>query len=306
MKRGIKSKSDMFLIPLAYVLLAAGGLIMLYPFIFSFMGSLLTKSEYLKISILPRPGSLAISRFENLIKFFKGKNVWSSIGMTMLRTVFYAFVNIFFGVLGGYIFAKINFRGRKAVFFYFLMSMMMPGVVTLLPSYVMFVRWPLFGGNDILGQGGSGMIGHWAILFFPGWFGAYHFFLVRQSIYDIGSEIGESAEIDGAGKLRTIFTIYFPLLRPVVAVMLIGLIIGQWNDYLFPMTFMRATDYPQIIPIGYTVFKIIAEAKGPTNSIPDYPAIFGICFTAMLPPIIVFLCLQKQFITGLTMGSVKG
>ena len=172
----MKSKADKGVEIFAYVILSLFGLLMLYPLIFSFLASLLTSTEYLQISVIPIPGDLAIERFENLILFFQAENVFSSIGITLARTAFYAFTNIFFGMLAGYIYAKISFRGRKFTFFYLMMSMMLPGVTTLLPSYIMFARWPLVGGNDIFGQGGSGFIGHWTVLFISGWFGAYNIF----------------------------------------------------------------------------------------------------------------------------------
>lgn len=302
----VKWTSDLALKIAAHFVLIIGGLIMMYPFIFSLFCSLLTKSEYLKTAaLLPMPHTMSLERLDNLLEFFRYKYIWSSIGITVARILFYSATNIFFAMIGGYIFTFIEFRGRKVVFFYLLMGMMIPGTATLLPTYILMARWPFAGGNFIF-DGGAGLIGSWVSLFISGWFGGYNIFLVRQSLVDVGLSIGEAAEIDGAGKMHVIFGIYLPVIKPVISVVLIGLCIGMWNDYLGPMTFMQFTDTPELIPIGYAVFKIINDASGVNSGVPDFPAVFGVCFVAMLPPILIFVFLQKFFISGLTMGSVKG
>ncbi|MGN1098924.1 MAG: carbohydrate ABC transporter permease [Christensenellales bacterium] len=290
----------------SYTVLILGGFVMVYPFIYTFLGALLTLDEYLVAGPLPIPGDLNISRFANFLKFFDHEDVWSSIGITLVRFVFYAFTNILFSMIGGYIFAKVNFKGKAVVFYYLMMSMMIPGVATMYPTFLMYAKWPLVGGNNILGIGGRGFIGNWSVMFIGGWFGAYNIFLVRQSIFDVGDAIGESAEIDGASTMKVIFYIYLPLLKAVMAVIIIGLFICFWNDYLFPMTFMDGTSTPGLIPIGYKVFEIISRAEGNSSQLPNYPAIFGVCFTAMLPTILVYAILQKQFVEGMAMGAVKG
>lgn len=305
-EKRLRKNKDIITKIVSYTILAVGGFIMLYPFIYCFLGSLLTLEEYLNAGLLPLPKDLNIKRFANLLKFFDHEDVWSSIAITLARFGFYSFTNIFFSMIGGYIFAKVKFKGKTFVFYYMMISMMVPGVATMYPGFLMYAKWPLIGGNNILGQGGTGFIGNWSVMFIGGWFGAYNMFLVRQSIYDIGNEIGEAAEIDGASTMRVILGIYLPLLRAVMAVIVIGLFIGMWNDYLFPMTFMLGTNTPHLIPIGYKVFDIISRAEGNSSQLPNYPAIFGVCFTAMLPTILCFALLQKHFVEGMAMGAVKG
>lgn len=290
----------------SYTILSLFGFVMLYPLLYCFLGSLLTLEEYLGSGIFPIPSTFDFSRLGNLLKFFDHEDVWSSIGITLVRFGFYAATNTVFALVGGYIFAKVNFKGKTFVFYYFMMSMMIPGIATMYPTFLMYAKVPFVGGNNAMGQGGSGFIGNWSVLFLGGWFSGYNMFLVRQAIYDLGNEIGEAAEIDGASTTGVIFRIYFPLLRAVVAVMVIQLFMTMWNDYLSPMVFMSGTDTPGLIPIGYKVFDIISRAKGNSAQIPNYPAIFGVCFTAMLPTILVYSCLQNQFVEGLSMGAVKG
>lgn len=300
------SQKDLSTKIVAYIILFGGGIIMIYPLIYCFMASLLTLDEYLVSGLLPVPGDWSIERFANLLKFFDHPDVLPSVTITIVRFLFYAITNIFFSMIGGYIFAKIRFKAKKFIFYYMMITMMVPGVATMYPGFLMYAKWPLVGGNNILGQGGRGFIGSWSVMFIGGWFGAYNMFLVRQAIYDIGNDIGEAAEIDGASTLKVIFMIYLPLVKAVMAVLLIGLFIGMWNDYLFPKTFMDGTTTPELIPIGYKVFEIISRAEGNSSQLPNYPAIFGVCFTAMLPTILVYALLQKQFVQGMAMGAVKG
>lgn len=288
----------------SHMFLIIGGFVMLYPFIFTFLGSLLAKEDFLNITLLPLPSGAP--NFKNLLLFFRYDGVFTSIGITLASFAWHSFWVVLSSVLGGYVFARIDFRGKRFVFYLLMASMMIPATATLLPTFLIYARVPLIGGNDISGMGGRGLIGNWPVLFVGGLISAYNIFLIRQSIAQAGFEIAESAEIDGASHFRIAFLIYLPLLRPVLAVIVIGLFFGQWNDYMFPMIFMLNTRTASYMPIGYYVFDIIEEASGPSGQYPNYPAVFGVTFMNMLPPILVFAILQKQFVEGLALGSIKG
>ncbi len=287
-----------------HLFLIIGGFFMLYPLIFTFLGSLLDKDDFLTITLMPWPSGAP--DFSNLLLFFQYDGVFSSIGITLASFVFHSFWVVITSLLAGYVFARVDFKGKTFVFYLLMASMMIPTTATLLPTYLLYARIPLIGGNGLNGMGGRGLIGSWPVLFVGGLISAYNIFLIKQSIAQTGFEISESAEIDGAGNFRIVFSIYMPLMRPVLAVIIIGLFFGQWNDYLFPMIFMMNTRTSSLMPIGYFVFEIIEDVTGPSGTYPNYPAIFGVSFMNMLPPILVFAILQKQFVEGLALGSLKG
>lgn len=297
-----KTKSEKNI--LAYLILGFGGLVMLYPFIFGFMGSLTTPEEFAKTIFLPMPKSFGLERFNNLLIFFKSNEIINSVIITLLRFSWIGFIVIVVSVVVAYLFSKVDFYGKKIVFMLLMSSLMIPGVATLVPFYVLMSRFPLIGGNDIMGMGGHGFINEWQILFITGLVSAYNIFLIKQAFTDLGDEYKEAAEIDGAGFFKTVFNIYTPMIKPVILVVLIGLFIAIWNDYMFPLIYVAGNQSAK--PVGLVVIEMInTYGFGNSALIPDYPAVFGISMIFMLPPILVYSLLQKQFVEGLTMGGVK-
>jgi multiple sugar transport system permease protein len=205
--------------------------------------------------------------------------------------VWYAFILGFTSVLGGYVFAKVNFAGKNIAFYVLMSSMMIPGVALLTPQYLMFRKWALVD-NPL-------------VLFITGCFSAYNIFLVRQTIAGLGDEYKEAAEIDGAGFLTIVFRIYFPMLKPVLAVILIQTFIGQWNDYLFPDIFMAGNT--KWLPIGVLSVRIQSDYMYQVSGggLVNYPLAMVMSVFMMIPPVIVYIIFQKNFVEGLTAGGVK-
>jgi len=182
---------------------------------------------------------------------------------------------------------------------------MVPGIATLIPFYVLLFRFPLVGGNDILGFGGVGLIDSYAAFLLIGLVSPYNIFLIKQYFGSVSTEYKESAEIDGAGFLRIVFTIYVPQIVPVMVVVIVGLFVAIWNDYMLPLILIRNND--AIKPVGLLIVETM-EAYGFGNAllIPDYPAVFGISIISMIPPVLVYSLAQKQFISGISLGGIKG
>ena len=287
------------------VFLSVGSVIMMYPLLFAVLGAVCSPQEYLAMkTVLPIPKDFSLQRLSNFILMFKAeKTIWA-ITLAMLRFVWYSATGIFTSVVGGYIFAKLHFRGKSFCFAYLLISLMVPGVATISSSFVILGRFPLVGGNNILGQGGHGFIDNVAVLFVTGMLSAYNIFLVRQCIADIDDAYREAAEMDGAGFLRIVMQIYLPMIRPIVGLLVISTFIAMWNDYMFPLMYSQGNEYAQ--PIGYYITVLLKlHGLGSVNQLPNYPAIFAISMTSMIPPIVVFILLQDQFVAGLTMGGIK-
>ena len=234
---------------------------------------------------------------------FEFEGFVDSLLFTVVRTLYYCIIIIFTSMLLGYIFAKVDFIGKKIVFIYFMISMMVPAVATIIPTFVLYARFPLVGGNNILGLGGRGFINNWSVMFISGLFGIYNIFLVRQNILDIPDDYREAGEIDGANMFRIIFQIYMPMLKPILTVINIGLILGFWNDYFFSKLYA----YGDVIkPIGYYVTEVMASFQNVESIYPNYPAVLGVAVVFMLPPILFYLGVQKNFVDGFSIGGIKG
>lgn len=286
---------------LSHVFLGLGSLVMLYPLVFAVLGQFLSIEGFYEVGILPVPEGLGYY-FDNLFTILRRTEIYKSILLTLARFVWYAFILSVTSVFGGYAFAKVNFKCKNVAFYILMSSMMVPGVALLIPQYQMLMRFPLVGGNDILGRGGQGFGGNVAVLFITGCFSAYNIFLVRQALVGIGNEYKEAAEIDGAGFIRIVISIYMPMLKPVLAVIIIQTFIGQWNDYLFPVMFLSGSQ--NLWPIGVLSVKIQSDYLY-TAGLMNYPMVMLIGVFMMIPPIVVYIVFQKSFVEGMTVGGVK-
>lgn len=297
----VVKKSDKIV---SHVILGLGSLIMLYPFAFALLGTFKSVEGFYEVSFIPVPENPAYL-FENVAKILKREEILPSVLLTLVRFAWYAFFVTGTSILAGYVFSKVNFRFKKTAFYLLMSSMMIPGVALLIPQYILLSRFPLVGGNDVLGKGGTGFLDNPAILFVTGLFSAYNIFLVRQALEGIGNEYKEAAEIDGASFLSVVFRIYMPMLKPVIAVMVIQLFIGQWNDYLFPFLFLSSGELTK--PIGVVSVNIQSDYLYTAGSggLMNYPLVMTMAVLMMIPPVAVYVAFQKYFVEGLTVGGVK-
>lgn len=284
---------------LIYGALIAGSVVMFYPFLFQVLASLATNRDYYETLLVPIPSTWHLERY---VRLFEDPKVYQLYLNTLLRCLWYIFVNCFVALVAGYVFSKLRFKGRDGVFLALLASMMIPGQVTLVPTYLLYARWPFAGGNDWLGQGGHGLIDSWAALLVGGLLPVYSIFLMKQMMDSLPYDYEEAARVDGAGIGRTIFWIYLPMTKPILAALVIMTFIGIWNDYLWPLIAISSAD-KQVIATGISS---LMEATRHVGRVPDYPAIFALATMTMIPPIGVYLWLQEYFVQAFAMTGVKG
>jgi len=289
---------------LLHVLLIIGSVFMLYPLAFAALGMFMSTEGFYEVSFLPIPEGIGYL-FGNLGLIFRRTEIYRSIFLTLARFVWYTVLLIVTSVLAGYAFAKVNFKFKKFAFYFLMSSMMVPGIALLIPQYLELMRFPLVGSNDILGRGGSGFRDNVAVLFITGCFSAYNIFLIRQTLVGIGDDFREAAELDGAGFFRIIFSVYMPMLSPVLALIAVQTFIGQWNDYLFPVLFLPSTR--ELWPIGVLSVKIQSDYlyMAGSGGLVNYPMVMTTGVMMMIPPILAFIFCQKYFIQGIAVGGVK-
>jgi multiple sugar transport system permease protein len=207
-----------------------------------------------------------------------------------------ALTNVFFGSLGGYALARLEFRGRAAVFSLFLGSLMVPGIVTMIPTVLILRHMPLAGGNDLLGNGGLGLLNTYAAVILPGAAGAFAVFYMKQFFETLPGELAEAARIDGAGEFRIFTHIYLPLARPGMAVLGILSFQAGWNNFLWPLIVLND---PQMmtVQVGLASFVNAYEtASGP---------LMAGAVVASLPVLLVFLLAQRYIIEGVAHVGIK-
>jgi multiple sugar transport system permease protein len=206
-------------------------------------------------------------------------------------------LQLFFNSLAAYVFAKRRFPGRDAIFLVFLGTMMVPGQVTLVPNYIVLKHIPLFGGNDIFGNGGSGWLDSYYGLILPGTVSAFGIFLLRQYMLSIPDELLDAARIDGASEFRIFWSVVLPLCTPALAATAIFTFQYAWEDFLWPLIIIDSSE-KYTAPLGLALFVV----KNRTS----WNLLFAGSVIATLPMIVLFMVFQRRFIQGISVTGIKG
>jgi multiple sugar transport system permease protein len=289
-----------------YAILIVSSVAMAFPLMYMVMGSLATIPDYTARPGFPIPTTPTLSNY--LIIFDPQRtDMLKWVLNTLVRAVWYILVPGTVAVLAGYVFSKMRFKGRDTAFLFLLTSMVLPGIVYQVPTFVMMARWPLAGGNDIAGQGGTGFMNEWPALLIPGLVSVFYIFMMRQTFYSIPNDFEEAARVDGAGTVRCLWNVYLPMLKPVLTVLVIFQFVGIWNDYIWPLFVSAGNPAIYVVALG---FQYLSQAgnglKGLPNTITDYPFLFALAACSILPLIIMFLFLQKYFVEGVQGFAIKG
>ncbi|GAA3404868.1 carbohydrate ABC transporter permease [Paenibacillus hodogayensis] len=182
--------------------------------------------------------------------------------------------------LAAYAFAKLRFRGRDKLFFVYLMTMLMPFQVTLVPNYIM---------ADKLGLMNSA-----SAIVLPGIFGAFGVFMLRQFMLHIPYTYIEAAKIDGAGHIAIFYKIAVPLIRPGMAALVVLLFVDNWNMVEQPLIFLEDA-FKQ--PLSLYLSRINEGARG---------VAFAASVLYMTPMVLLFLYAESYFIEGIQLSGIKG
>jgi multiple sugar transport system permease protein len=199
--------------------------------------------------------------------------------------------------MAAYAFSKLYFKGREALFWLVLSSQMIPGIVTLIPSFLVVRAIPFAGGNDWLGRGGHGWLNSFAGLIVPGVGGAFGVFLLRQFFQSVPNDLLDAARVDGSNEFGIFSRIVMPLAKPALMALAIFTFQGYWNDFLWPLV-VTTDDRYRTIQLGLTVFRQrFSTSWGPLMA--------GVTI-ATVPMVIVFLVGQRYFVSGIALTGLKG
>ena len=168
-------------------------------------------------------------------------------------------------------------------------------------------RFPLAGGNDILGQGGSGFINHWPALLLTGLVNAYYIFLMRQTFNSIPRDFEEAARLDGANTAQILWRVYLPMLMPSLTVLVIFQTVAIWNDYVWPLIAVGGNMNLWTAALGFQRIVLAGSTANVVSSgTLDYTWSFTVAVIATAPLIVMFLFLQRYFVEGAQGFSIKG
>ena len=269
-----------------YAGLVLFALFVLFPFAIMVISSLKHKEETIggftwwpKMGLTLRGYANAFKKVASSTSIIEGffNTLWIIIPPTL--------VGLLTSTLSAYAFAKLRFRGKKVMFGLLIATMMVPGIATLVPSYII---WDYLGVT---------VDAPFVPLMIPGMFGAAAcVFFMRQSISAIPDSIIEASRIDGIGTFGCFVRIVLPLIKPALLAQGILGFVGGYNDYFGPLIYLKS-DY-QTLQIAVSVFS--DRYSG------DWPSILAANIVAIIPTVLIYIFVQKYFIEGITAGGEKG
>ncbi|MBQ4046901.1 MAG: carbohydrate ABC transporter permease [Clostridia bacterium] len=269
-------------------------LIVAFPFVVMLSISLQSRAELFSTSASLIPEKWM---FSNYIEAFKSANWGRYFLNSFVITAVVTVVSLVINSMAGYVFARIRFRFSKILFLVILAGMMIPPQVTMIPVFSMLRGFPLVNGNDILGNGGSGLINTYAGMILPFIAGSFGVFLCRQYYVGFPRELDDAATVDGCGRVRAFFRIYLPLSKPVLASLGVLKFTGTWNEYTWPLIMARS-DSMKTVQVALTLFRNESEIR--------WNLMMAATIMISLAVYIVFGCAQKHFVNGILAGSIKG
>lgn len=264
-----------------WIVLVGVAIISLWPMYWLFVTAFTPTTFAIKTppDIVPLHGD--ISNFQRLLTQASDYWIWGA--NSLLVAVGITLFHIVFDTLAGYTFAKKSFPGRNILFWVIIGTMMVPAYVTLVPLYVVTKNMSLI--NSL-----------WAVIL-PGFASVFGIFLMRQYIQTLPGELLDAARIDGCGEIRVFWHVIMPLSRPAIGALAIFTFVRHWNDYLWPLIVLQSSN-KYTLPVG------VAGLQGEFST--DFGIIFAGAALAALPMVIFFLIFQRNFLSGVRMGAIKG
>ncbi len=275
------SKDKVFNI-IIFVILFLFALTMVFPLIYMVATSFMTKNQILSGSLTIIPDPILIGKYSQVMQ--KGQFI-SGILNTIKVEIPVLLIGGFTSSLAAFAFAKMNFRGKNALFLALLATIMIPFAVVMIPQYVLFtkLRWT----NSL------------APLIIPGCFGNVGMiFFLRQNLYSIPSDLMDAAKIDGCNYFGIYYKIFLPLMKGALGTQLMLWFMGIWNDYLAPTIFLRSekTWTLQVVIRSFNSYYAIQS---------DYALIMAASVIAMLPTLILFFMFQRMIIQSIAISGIK-
>ena len=274
-----KNRKQIIVRIIAHVILMAGAITMLVPFIWMLSSSFKSLNEVFVFP--PRLFGRRIV-WENYTKISSRFSYVTYFKNSIIVSAWVVVWQVFTSAIAGYVFAKLRFKGRDKIFVLYLATMMVPFHVTVITNFLQMSKYGLV--NTL-----------WSLML-PSSVSAFGTFLMRQFFITVPDELIEAAKIDGCNPFTTFLQICFPLAKSTIATLAIFCFMGVWNDYFSPLVYLNDIR-KYTLPLG------LASMKGMYST--DWPVLMAASVIAVIPVLIAFLLAQDAFVKGVMMSGMK-
>jgi multiple sugar transport system permease protein len=261
-------------------LMLGAGILTLFPLLWMLSVSLMAPGESSSFPLPLVPRSATLHNYRELFSH-------AGIGQYLLNSVLLScaatLLSLLFNVSAGYAFAKLRFQGRDSIFKVMLGALVIPSQVAMLPLFLLLKY--------------MGLVNSYGAVLVPAMTGIFGIFLVRQYALTIPDALLEAARMDGASEFQIFRIIVLPLLTPILVTLGIFTFLGTWNDFMWPLIVLTDKDL-------YTL--PVALASLSREHVQDNELMMAGSVLTILPVLLLFLGLQRYYIQGLLVGSVKG
>lgn len=260
---------------ITYLFLIAAAVLTLAPFLMSLMTSLKSPKQFATTPTLSLPSPVT---FENYQSLFTGSiNFLVPIVVTIQVVLVLVIGQLVGSVLAAYAFAMLDFPGRNALFWVYLSTMMVPPIVTAIPLFMMVSE--------------VGLRDTFAGIVVPFMFASpYAIFLLRENFRSVPTQLLDAAKLDGAGPMRTLWSVVLPMNRPILATLLLITVVTQWNDFLWPKTITTSQTW-QVMTVATTYLQSQYEN--------NWTLVMAATTVAMLPLVLLFIIFQRQIVRSI-------
>ena len=222
--------------------------------------------------------------FANFTEVFSTQPVWRWIANSTLIAVVTTAISVCVSLGAGYALAKYRFMGKGLLYTAFLITIMIPIQVTLVPSFLVVARLGLVDSP-------------WAVIL-PTAFDVVGIFIARQFMLSVPNALVEAARVDGAGEFRAFFSVVLPTCGPLIGVLVILAFMARWNDFLWPMVVLQGNE-SLTVPVALSTLTTNPAFASP------WGAVMAVATVTVLPILAVFLAFQRQFVQGISSTGIK-
>jgi len=266
---------------LLYTVVTLGFVAVITPFVWMILGSFKPQAELLRVPPTWWPQDPTLDNYRTLFsKESFPRYFFNSTIVAAVVTV----ANVTFCSMVGYALAKLTFRGKKLVFALVMGTLMVPGMVTFVPLFVLVAN--------------LGLVDTYPGLILPFLVTPFGVFLMRQFIIELPDDLLDAGRIDGAGELRIFCQIILPLCGPGLATLGILTFLGSWNSFLWPLVVAQNQDH-YTLPVALALFSKNQQV------IPNYGLLLAGATVVVVPVLVVFLIFQRRFIEGIATTGIK-
>ena len=263
-----------------HAVLITGGLITLFPLFWMLSASFMSSGEATSLPphLVPHAPTLAQYR-ELFLRLNLGRAFFSSAVIAGIVTI----GSVLTSSMAGYAFAKLRFGGRQRLFGLLLIAVVIPPQVGMLPLFLLMKQLHLVNT-------------YWGAII-PSLATVFGIFLIRQFMLSVPQDLLEAARIDGASEWRIYWSVVMPLARPILATLATFMFMSLWNDFMWPLIILSDQSH-------YTLPVALANLSG--EHVQDVELMMAGSVVTVLPVLLLFVVLQRQYISGIMAGSVKG